>query len=408
MDYEKYFSEGARKLKASEIRELLKLTQRSDIISFAGGLPNPITFPLEEIQDATHRVLKSDPELALQYGPTEGYTPLRDEVVRLLNKDDFNVARDNVVITNGSQQGLDLLGRVFINPGDRILVGNPTYLGALSAFSTYKPEYIATDEDDHGLKMDHVEENLERCHKEGNPVKLVYTVPTFQNPAGTVLSKSRRERLLELAHEYDFMIIEDDPYGKLRYAGEEVPTLYAMDKEDRVIYLGTFSKILVPGFRLAWTAAPEPVMRKMVISKQATDLCTNSFTQFIAADLMANDIIERHLPKIIEIYAAKRKIMLDTMDETFPKEHVHWTKSEGGLFTWAQLPRAVNTVDLLKKAVEKKVAFVPGHAFFVNPEDGTHTMRINFSHPTDELVEKGTRLLAEVINEEIKTTVATT
>jgi 2-aminoadipate transaminase len=407
MDYDRFYSERTRKLKASEIRELLKLTQRSDIISFAGGLPNPLTFPVEEIREATDRVLKGDPELALQYGPTEGYTPLRDEVARHLNKDDFDVARENIVITNGSQQGLDLLGRVFLNAGDRIIVGNPTYLGALSAFSTYKCEFVTTDEDEDGMKMDVLEETLEHCRAEGRPAKLVYTVPTFQNPAGTVLSAPRRRRLLDLAHEYDLIVVEDDPYGKLRYTGDHIPTLYAMDKEERVVYLGTFSKILVPGFRLAWTAAPEPIMRRMVISKQATDLCTNSFTQFIAADLMANDLIDRHLPKIIQLYARKRKIMLDTMAETMPREHVHWTDSEGGLFTWAQLPREVNTVDLLQKAIERKVAYVPGHAFFVRPEDGTHTMRLNFSHPADELVETGVRRLAEVITERIEAKVTT-
>lgn len=220
MEYDHFYSERARKLKASEIRELLKLTQRSDIISFAGGLPNPLTFPVEEIKASTERVLGGDPELALQYGPTEGYTPLRDEIVRHLNKDAFDCARENVAVTSGSQQGLDLLGRVFLDPGDKIIVGNPTYLGAISAFSTYKPEFVAVQADRHGLRMDSLEETLERLRVGGQPAKFVYTVPTFQNPSGTVLPLDRRKRLLELSHEYDFLIIEDDPYGKLRYTGD--------------------------------------------------------------------------------------------------------------------------------------------------------------------------------------------
>lgn len=405
MQYDRLYSERARGLQASEIRELLKLTQRSDIISFAGGLPNPLTFPVEEIRQATDRILKGDAELALQYGPTEGYTPLREEIARLLNRDGFNVTRDHVTITNGSQQGLDLLGRVFIDPGDTIVVASPTYLGAIQAFSTYKNEFVAVEADRFGMRMDALEEALEGLRKKGVTPKFIYTVPTFQNPSGTVLPLDRRKRLLELAHEYDTLIVEDDPYGKLRYTGDHLPNLFSMDKEERVIYLGTFSKILVPGFRLAWTVAPEPITRRLVISKQATDLCTNAFTQFIAADLMANDIVERHLPKIIELYAGKRKIMLDTMEKTFPTEDLWWTRSEGGLFTWAELPRHVDTRELLKEAIEQKVAYVPGHAFFINPADGSHTMRLNFSHAADDLIEEGITRLADVINRRLERTV---
>lgn len=402
MQYDRLYSERARGLQASEIRELLKLTQRSDIISFAGGLPNPLTFPVEEIRQATDRILKGDAELALQYGPTEGYTPLREEIVRLLNKDDFDIGREQVTITNGSQQGLDLLGRVFLDPGDKIIVASPTYLGAIQAFGAYKNEFVPVAADHQGMRMDALEEALEGMRRAGETPKFIYTVPTFQNPSGTVLPMDRRKRLLELAHEYDTLIIEDDPYGKLRYTGDHLPTLFSMDKEERVIYLGTFSKILVPGFRLAWTVAPEDISRRIVISKQATDLCTNAFTQFIAADLMANDIVERHLPKIIELYARKRQIMLDTMEATWPKEEVWWTRSEGGLFTWAELPRHIDTRELLKEAVEQKVAYVPGHAFYINQAEGTHTMRINFSHPADELVKEGVERLADVITRRIE------
>lgn len=401
MEYDRFWSEGARKQQASEIRELLKLTQRSDIVSFAGGLPNPLTFPVDEIRETTERVLRGDSELALQYGPTEGYTPLRDEVARFLNKDGFDVTRDNILITNGSQQGLDLLGRILVDKGSRVIVGNPTYLGAISAFGAYAPEYVTIDSDDHGMRIDDLEETLERCRAEDNLPRFLYTVPTFQNPDGRVIPLDRRKRILELAHEYDFLIVEDDPYGKLRYSGEPVPTLKSLDDEGRVIYFGTFSKILVPGFRLAWTVAPEPILRKMVITKQATDLCTNSFTQFIATEMMANDIVERHLPNIIELYAGKRDIMLKAMDEHFPKEGVKWTQSEGGLFTWAELPRHVNTKAMLEDAVAQKVAYVPGEAFYINRADGSHTMRLNFSHASDEDLAAGVERLGTVIAEHI-------
>lgn len=401
MDVERLFSDRAKRMKASEIRELLKLTQRSDIISFAGGLPNPLTFPIQDIEKACVRVLKEEPELALQYGTTEGYAPLRHELAAMMKKDGSHYSADHFLITNGSQQGLDLLGKVFLNQGDKVLVSNPTYLGALSAFNTYNCEYVAVSSDREGMRVDALEETLVRLKKRGERAKFLYTVPTFMNPTGTVMPAARRRKVLDLAHEHDILVVEDDPYGKLRFDGDAVPLLASMDKEDRVVYLGTFSKILVPGFRLAWAAGPEAVVRKMVIAKQAVDLCTNAYTQFVTADLMKDGLIDRHLPKIISLYRKKRDIMLKTMEATFPKENTSWTRSQGGLFSWAELPMGVDTEAMLNDAIAAKVAYVPGRPFHIDGT-GKNTMRLNFSHPTDEKVKEGVERLAAVVNNAVR------
>ena len=399
MDLDALWSSRTTQLKASEIRELLKLTEKPDIISFAGGLPNPATFPSEEVAQATRRVTTTHAARALQYSTTEGILELRQAIAEHLGKDGMNVDPDHVLITNGSQQGLDLLGRVFIDSGDTIVTSNPTYLGALQAFNYYGAKYAAAESDDDGIIPDSLEEVFADLRKKGQRPKFLYLVPTFQNPAGTVIPENRRRRILDLAHEHDVLVIEDDPYGKLRFDGEPVPTMHAMDKENRVVYLGTFSKILVPGFRLAWSVAPERITRKMVISKQSVDLCTNAFTQFIAADLLAGGIVDRHLPTIIQMYRRKRDIMLSSMAKHFPKDGVHWTPTQGGLFTWASMPSHVNTTKMLEDAVAKHVAYVPGKSFFPSPTEGFNTMRLNFSHPTDENIAIGIERLGDTMHE---------
>jgi 2-aminoadipate transaminase len=401
MDAGPLYSDRAKRFKASEIRELLKLTERPNIISFAGGLPNPATFPVQEVEDATHRVLRDHPARALQYSTTEGITELREALADHLNHDGFDLHPDLVTVTNGSQQGLDLLGRVFLNEGDTIVTSNPTYLGALQAFNVFGAKYAAADSDQDGIIPESLEMVLLDLKKKGIRPKFFYAVPTFQNPAGTTIPASRRRRILELAYEHDLLIVEDDPYGKLRFDGDPEPTFYRLNKErDRVIYLGTFSKILVPGFRLAWMVAPKDITRKIVISKQSVDLCTNAFTQFIAADLLGGGLVQRHLPEIIKLYKGKRDIMLRSMDKHFPKEHVRWTKSQGGLFTWAELPDHVNTKDMMPDAVERgQVAYVPGKSFFPDPNQGGNTMRLNFSHPTDENIRIGVENLANVMGD---------
>lgn len=400
MDFGKLYSERTHGMKASEIRELLKLTEKPNIISFAGGLPNPSTFPVQEVEEATRRVLRDHAKSALQYSTTEGVTVLREAVAEHLGRDGMDVHPDNVLITNGSQQGLDLLGRVFLDKGDTVIVANPTYLGALQSFNYFGARYATADSDQDGIIPDSVEATLKDLKKKGIRPKFLYVVSTFANPTGTTISLARRKRLLELAHEHDLLIVEDDPYGKLRFDGNPIPSILSMDKgEGRVVYLGTFSKILVPGFRLAWSVAPPDVTRKMVISKQSVDLCTAAFTQYIAADLLAGGLIDKHLPQIISLYRGKRDIMLKAMDRHFPKENTTWTKSQGGLFTWAELPRHVNTIQMLEAAVKKDVAYVPGKSFYPDPKEGFNTMRLNFSHPTDEKLKVGVERLGALMQE---------
>lgn len=400
MDLAHLWSARMQAQKASEIRELLKLTEKPNIISFAGGLPNPQTFPTQDIEEAAQRVLRDHAAKALQYSTTEGVTPLREAVAEHLRKDGMQVQPDDVLITNGSQQGLDLLGRVFLDPKDTLVVSNPTYLGALQAFNAFGAQYATAHSDGDGIDPVSVEETLVRLRKKGTKPKFLYLVPTFANPTGTTISAPRRKKLIDLAHEHDILVVEDDPYGKLRFNGEDIPSMYAMDKgEGRVIYLGTFSKILVPGFRLAWSVANPEVTRKMVISKQSVDLCTNAFTQFIAADLLAGGLIDRHLPTIISLYRKKRDLMLRSMDAHFPKEGVSWTKSRGGLFTWAEMPEGVNATEMLKAAIEREVAYVPGKSFFPDPDVGFNTMRINFSHPTDDKIRLGIERLGGLMSE---------
>lgn len=391
-------------MKASEIRELLKLTEQPDVISFAGGLPNPATFPVPEVEEAVHHVIQEQSARAMQYSTTEGVTELREALAGHLGADGMDVDPDQVLVTNGSQQGLDLLGRTLLDPGDTIVTTNPTYLGALQAFNFYDVNYAAADSDDDGVIPDSLDEVLTGLKKKGVRPKFFYAIPTFQNPAGTVIPEKRRKQILDLAHEHDLLIVEDDPYGKLRFDGDHIPTLKAMDDEDRVLYLGTFSKILVPGFRLAWSVGPEELVRKMVISKQSVDLCTNAFTQFIAADMLTKGVVDKHLPVIIDLYRRKRDIMLGAMDEFFPGEDegVHWTKSQGGLFTFAHMPDGVNCVDMLEEAVKEKVAFVPGKPFYPDPEQGLNTMRLNFSHPTDDNIVTGIERLGALMKETLK------
>lgn len=400
MDLKPLYSTTARSIKASEIRELLKLTEQPDVISFAGGLPNPQSFPVSEVEEATQRVFRDHAAKALQYSTTEGIAPLREALADYLNKDGMDVHPDQILITNGSQQGLDLLGRTLIDPGDTVVTSNPTYLGALQAFNYYGAKYAAANSDDDGIIPEHLDEVLTGLRRDGIRPKFMYAVPTFQNPGGTCIPESRRRQIMDLAHEHDLLIVEDDPYGKLRFDGDPVPTFKSMDKgEGRVLYLGTFSKILVPGFRLAWSVGPADLVRKMVIGKQSVDLCTNAFTQYIAADMLGGGIIERHLPEIIKIYKRKRDIMLDSMDEHFPTDGVHWTRSQGGMFTWAEMPEGIDCVKMLEEAIKVRVAYVPGKPFFPDPQAGFNTMRLNFTHATDEKIKIGVERLGKVMDE---------
>ncbi|MBN1540232.1 MAG: PLP-dependent aminotransferase family protein [Candidatus Thermoplasmatota archaeon] len=384
-------------MKASVIRELLKLTQKPDIISFAGGLPNPLAFPVEKIEDIVVDILKDEPTRALQYGSTEGVPELREQIaIRLKKKWNIDGDAENVLITTGSQQGLDLLGRLFIGSASTIIMEAPTYLGALNAFNVYGPQVVSIPLDDDGIQVDILQDYLKNAMKHNIYMKFLYTVPTFHNPAGVCMSLSRRKKIIDLAHEFDLIIVEDDPYGELRYTGDAIPPLKALDDGGRVIYLGTFSKTLAPGFRIAWTFGPKPVIDKMVIAKQAVDLCTPPFTQFVAKEYLKRGYIDQHLTKIISLYGQKQRIMAKSMDEYMPKEYIRWPVPEGGMFLWATLNENINTTDMFSDAIAQNVAYVIGSAFFADGS-GTNCMRLNFTHPADDMIVEGVKRLAGVI-----------
>jgi len=395
------FAQRTQKMGSSAIRELLKFTEQADVISFAGGMPAPDVFPTEEFREACNVVLKDFGAQALQYGTTEGYRPLRELITRHSARYGIIVTPDNVLITSGSQQALDLLGKILINPGDRILVESPTYLGALQAWSAYGAEYVTVPMDENGMVTDALEEALR------SGPKFIYVLPNFQNPTGMTLSFDRRQKLIELADRYGVPIVEDDPYGQLRYEGEHLPSVVMLDGQYRdeggasyqgnVIYLSTFSKILSPGIRLAWVVAPPEVIRKLVQAKQGADLHTSSFSQMVANEVSKGGFIDRHVKLIRQVYGERRDVMLAAMDGYFPPG-VDWTHPDGGLFLWATLPENMNSAEVLKIALEQKVAFVPGTPFY--PTGGGHnTMRINFSNASPEKIQQGISRLGRVLYE---------
>jgi 2-aminoadipate transaminase len=397
MEWESRYAERAKGMKASEIRELLKLTQQPDIISFAGGLPSPLSFPTDDIAKVTHDVMVTAAEEALQYGTTEGYDRLREYCALRSEKDGIEASIDNVVIVSGSQQGLDITSKIMLNAGDTVIVEAPSYLGGLGAMKTYRPAFIPVKMDDDGLIIEELEETLKKLEK---PPKLLYTVPTFQNPAGVTLAEKRRKELITVANEYDFVIIEDNPYGDLRYSGEPVKAIKALDDEGRVIYLSTFSKIFSPGMRLAWIIGDEVFIRKFVIAKQSTDLCTNSFVQRILYEYCRRDLLDHHIEKIQEMYREKRDIMLESLEEYFP-DGCSWTKPDGGLFLWARVPEYINTKTMIAEALKERVAYVTGSAFFVDGS-GANTMRLCFSYASNENIREGIKRLGRVIEKEIE------
>ncbi len=390
------FAERMDNIKASEIRELLKLTQRPEIISFAGGLPAAELFPTKELIEISKEVIEKHGSKALQYGPTEGYQPLREVITKRMEKVEVHMSPEDVLVTSGSQQGLDFVAKIFINPGDSIVVEKPSYLGAINAFKAYQPNFIDVELEDDGMNMEELEEIL----KNGENIKFIYVIPDFQNPTGKTWSTEKRIKLVELANKYDVVIVEDNPYGELRFEGEMLPAIKHYDTEGRVVFFGTFSKIFCPGLRLGWVAASPEILNKFILVKQGADLQSSTISQIEVATYFENYDIENHIEKIKETYLRRRNLMLKVMDEEFP-EGVKYTRPEGGLFSWVELPEHINTRELAVKALEKNVAFVPGGSFFAN-SDNEHCMRLNYSAMKDELIVEGMKKLAEVINEAVK------
>jgi 2-aminoadipate transaminase len=391
-DWEGKLASRTKRMKRSVIRELLKFTQMPDIISFAGGLPAPEVFPVREFRESSAFVLEESPERALQYGTTEGFLPLRRFLAEKVSKYGVPAVPENILMTNGSQQALDLLGKVFISPGDSILTEAPTYLGALQAWNAYEPRYVTVPLDDNGMRVDMLDEILAR-----EPVKFIYVLPNFQNPAGTTMPLARREKLVEIAAKHKVFIVEDDPYGELRFEGEDIAPIISLHKEN-TIYLGTFSKTLAPGIRLGWVIAPEIVMDRLVQAKQGADLHTGTFVQMLAYDIASRGILKRHVSLIREVYSERRDVMLRGMDAHFPKS-VSWTRPKGGLFLWVRCPKEIDTEKLLEAALEEKVAFVPGFAFFPDGS-GRNTMRLNFTAMSPEKIQIGIERLGRVLSRE--------
>jgi len=402
--WEYRYAHRIQKMGSSVIRELLKLTEQPDIISFAGGLPAPEVFPLNEFQQACNTVLAEHGPQALQYSTTEGYRPLREMIARHTARYSVEVSPDNILITSGSQQALDFIGRLFINRGDYVVVESPTYLGALQAWNAYGAQYITVPADENGMIVD----KLEAALRIGP--KFIYILPNFQNPSGSTLSLERRRKLVQLADKYGVPIVEDDPYGQLRYEGEHLPSVVYLDSQFRgrnggtysgnVIYLSTFSKLLAPGLRLAWVIAPEQVIRKLVMAKQAADLHTATFNQMVAYEVGKGGFLDEHVKVIRSIYKERRDVMLEMMDELFPPE-VHWTHPQGGMFLWGILPQRMDAAQVLKVAIEKKVAFVPGESFHATG-GGANTMRINFSYASPATIREGVARLGITLKELIK------
>ena len=401
------YAQRTRGIKSSTIRELLKFTQRPEVISFAGGLPASDVFPTERFREACSKVLEQQASLALQYGATEGYEPLREMVARHIARYGIKAKSENVLITSGSQQALDLIGKLLINSGDRVLVEAPTYLGALQAFNVYGAEYLSVLSDEDGMRSDLLETPLR------SGPKFMYVLPNFQNPGGTTLSEGRRHELVLLADKYGIPIIEDDPYGQLRYEGEHLTPLVVLDRENlrrdsgysigNVIYLSTFSKTLSPGLRLGWIVAPPEVIAKLVQLKQGADLHTSTFGQMVAYEVARDNFLDEHVKLIRRVYCERRDVMLEALAQYFPPE-VTWTRPKGGLFLWVTLAPGMDAQQLFESALRESVAFVPGDCFYApngHQDDARRHLRLNFSAAPPDMIREGIRRLSIAVKHQL-------
>jgi 2-aminoadipate transaminase len=386
VNWERFLAHRTTKMQSSAIRELLKITQLPDVISFAGGLPAPELFPVREIEEACTHLLHHEPKHALQYSTTEGHRPLREYLAEAMCKYGIQHSPDNILVTTGSQQALDLIGKVFIDPETHVLTGRPTYLGAIQAWRAYEGKFLTVPLDDDGMQVELIEDKIKET-----PVRYIYVLPNFHNPAGTTLPEGRRRLLVEVAREHDLIIVEDDPYGALRYEGEDILPIAAMAPE-RTIYLGTFSKTLTPGLRIGWVAGPAEIVQRLVQAKQGADLHTSTFNQMIANDVAQRGILKVHVKKLRQVYGERRDTMVDALAEFWP-EGCCWTRPQGGLFLWARVPGPLDTKAFLKQALERKVAFVPGVNFYPYADGGHQAMRLNFSNAQPEMIVEGIRRL---------------
>ena len=407
-DFSKLFSKNANNMKASAIRELLKLTQQPEIISFAGGLPSPDTFPVEDLRAAANIVFDSQAKRALQYGATEGDINLKKELLKFEAQQGLKLEEKNLLIVSASQQALDIVTKIFVDPGDYVIAERPSYLGAIQVFQAYSAHVLGVEvtEEHAGFDMAVLESKYAEAVKQGKKIKFIYVIPDFQNPSGLCWSLEKRKALLEFAYRTELPIVEDSPYREVRFMGEPIPSIYQLDQQGAnkniVISLKTFSKILSPGVRLGWIVAHEEIISKFVVAKQSMDLCTCVFTQCWLAEYMKTGKLYDVIEKTKKLYSEKRNLMVATLEKYLPKHpEIKWTKPEGGLFLWVTMPKSIDTDKLFIKAVEKKVAFIAGSGFyFDNPQ--RNALRVNFSYPTPEQIEEGVKRLGATIEEALK------
>ncbi len=401
-DLERYaglFAQRTKVMKSSAMRDLMALTDRPEVISLAGGLPDTSTFPPETYAALMTSVAEKSCARALQYGPTEGFAAAAHCIAEVMAAEGMAVDEGELLVTTGGQQVIDLVCKTLVDPGDVIVAEAPTYPGAVPTFCSYEADVVQIEMDADGMRVDELEETLDRLEREGRRPKFIYTIPTFQNPGGVTMSLPRRQRLVQIARERELLVLEDNPYGLLRYEGDPLPPLYALDGGEFVIYLGTFSKILSPGIRLGWAAAPRPVLQKMNLGKQAADLCSSSMTQLFVAAYFAEGDWRSYVNSLIVLYRLRRDAMLDALATHFPREAA-WTHPQGGLFIWATLPDYIDTTDLLARALRDNVAFVPGRAAYLDGRGGS-SMRLNFSGSDETQIREGIRRIGAVVAEQV-------
>jgi 2-aminoadipate transaminase len=402
-DLERYaglFASRTKVMKSSAMRDLMSVTQRPEVISLAGGLPDTSTFPPDTFAAVAQRIAAESCARALQYGPTEGLDGTKACIAAVMGAEGMTADPEDIVVTTGGQQVIDLVTKTLIDPGDVVIAEGPTYPGAVPVFSTYQASVVQVDMDAEGMRVDLLEETLDRLDREGRRPKFIYTVPSFQNPAGVTMSLPRRRRLVEVARERELLVLEDNPYGLLRYEGDAPPPLYALDGGVYVMYLGTFSKILSPGIRLGWIVAPPPVLEKINLGKQAADLCTSTLSQLMVQAYFERGRWRDYVDSLTAVYRARRDTMLDSLVDHFPRQ-AEWTRPAGGLFIWATLPDFIDTTDLLARALRDNVAFVPGEAAFLDGR-GRSSMRLNFSGCDEHSIREGVRRIGEAVKEQLE------
>jgi 2-aminoadipate transaminase len=393
LDIQNILSDNAKSMRRSAIRDLLSVANRPEVISFAGGFPNPSTFPVEDLKEIMQEVLEVDSTSALQYGPTEGNAKFREILAERYKAQGLDITKDNILITTSSQQAIDLTSRVFISPGDTLVCGLPSYLGALQSFWSYQARPIGVKKDEE------IEAVVKTLIDSGNRPKFIYTIPDFQNPSGVTMTMEQRRMVLDVAERYDLLVIEDSPYREIRFEGEHQPLLYSMNNE-RVMLFGTLSKTVLPGFRIGWIIAPEQIIDRLVVAKQSSDLCAPVFDQAVAARYYEKGLFDKNLAKTVELYRGKRDHMLKCFEKYMP-EGVTWTRPEGGLFLFVKLPEGYDSKELFNEAIKENVAFVIGEAFHCDGS-GKNTMRINFSFMDEEMTEEGVKRLAKAIKKMLK------